>query len=103
MFQARTWNPYSPKEEKILSLEMQIQKLQKEKNKLKQGDKKSEGKEEFKKGKNQKKKDLAKWMKVPPANANKDKPKTVKGKEYFWCAKHARWAGHITSTCRARV
>ncbi len=29
-------------------------------------------------------------MKVLPANADKDKPKTVKGKDYFWCAKHAK-------------
>jgi len=41
-------------------------------------------------------------MKVPPVNADKDKPKTFKGKEYFWYAKHARWAGHITSACQGK-
>jgi len=39
---------------------------------------------------------------IPPANADKDKPKTIKGKEYFWCAKHDTWAGHITSTCQGK-
>ncbi len=41
-------------------------------------------------------------MKVPPADANKDKPKTVNGKQYFWCVKHAKWAGHITSACKGK-
>jgi len=41
-------------------------------------------------------------MKVPPADADKDKPKTIKGKEYFWCAKHTRWARHITSACQGK-
>jgi len=41
-------------------------------------------------------------MQVPPADADKDKPKTVKGKQYFWCAKHAKWAGHLTSACQGK-
>ncbi len=41
-------------------------------------------------------------MQVLPADANKDKPKTIKGKQYFWCAKHAKWAGHITSACQGK-
>jgi len=41
-------------------------------------------------------------MKIPPADADKDKPKTVKGKNYLWCAKHAKWAGHITSACQGK-
>jgi len=93
----------SPEEEKILALETQIQKLWKEKKKPKQeGGKKGKGKDGSEKDKNKKKKDLATWMKVPPTDANKDRPKTIKGKEYFWCAKHARWAGHITSTCQGK-
>jgi len=100
---AGTWNAPSAKEEKTLALQTQIQKLHKEKKKPKQqeGEKKGEGKEGSKK-KKKKKKDLAKWMKVPSTNANKDKPKTIKGKEYFWCVKHARWAGHITSACQGK-
>jgi len=103
MFQAKTWNAPSPKEEKILALETQIQKLQKEKKKKpkqQEGGKKGNDKEGSKKKK--KKKEGAKWMKVPSADINKDKPKTVKGKDYFWCAKHAKWAGHITSTCQGK-
>jgi len=30
-------------------------------------------------------------MKVPPADADKDKPKIVNGKKFFWCTKHGRW------------
>ncbi len=41
-------------------------------------------------------------MKVPPADADKDKPKTISGKQYYWCAKHAKWAGHTTSTCQGK-
>jgi len=102
MREAKTWNAPSPKEEKILALETQIQKLWKEKKKPKQqeGGKKGEGKDGSKKKK--KKKEGAKWMKVPPANADKDKPKTIKGKDYFWCAKHVKWARHITSTCQGK-
>jgi len=41
-------------------------------------------------------------MQVPPADADKDKPKTVKGKTYYWCAKHAKWAGHLMSACQGK-
>jgi len=100
--QAQTWNAPSLEEEKILTLETQIQKLCKEKKKPKQqeGTKKGEEKDRTKKGK--KKKDSPKWMLVPPADADKDKPKTVKGKQYYWCAKHAKWAGHTTSACKGK-
>jgi len=102
--QAQTWNTPSPEEEKILALETQIQRLHKEKKKPKQQDrtKKGENKEGTKKGKRKKKKDGPKWMQVPPADTDKDKPKTVNGKQYFWCAKHAKWAGHITSACKSK-
>ena len=99
--QANTWNAPSPEEEKILALESQIQKLQKEKKKPKQQEKKGEDKNGTKKGK-KKKKDGPKWMQVLPADAEKDKPKTVKGKTYYWCAKHAKWAGHLTSACKGK-
>ncbi len=99
--QAKTWNAPSPEEEKILALETQIQKLQKEKKKPKQQEKKGEDKNGTKKGK-KKKKDGLKWMQVPLADADKDKPKTIKGKTYYWCAKHTKWAGHLTSTCQGK-
>ncbi len=41
-------------------------------------------------------------MKIPSADANKDKPKTINGKDYYWCAKHAKWAGHLMSTCQGK-
>jgi len=37
-------------------------------------------------------------MKIPPADADKDRPKM--GKEYYWCAKHVRWGGHTKSKCK---
>ncbi len=100
--QASTWNTPSPEEEKILALETQIQKLQKERKKPKQQEgKKGADKDGTKKGR-KKKKDGPKWMQVPPADANKDKSKTVKGKQYFWCAMHAKRAGHLTSACQGK-
>jgi len=88
--QADTWNAPSPEEEKILALETQIQKLQKEKKKPKQQEgKKGADQDGTKKGK-KKKKDGLKWTQVLLADADRDKPKTVKGKQYFWCAKHAK-------------
>jgi len=102
MFKAKTWNAPSPKEEKIFTFGDTNPEAPKGKEKTKQdGGKKGDGKGESKKGKSKKQKQ-AKWMKVIPANANKDKPKTIKGKEYFWCAKHARWAGHIMSACQGK-
>ncbi len=102
--QAQIWNAPSLEEEKILALETQIQKLRKERKKPKQqeGTKKDKDKDGTKKGKKKKKRDGPKWMQVPPADADKDKPKTVKGKQYFWCAKHTKWAGHITSACQGK-
>ncbi len=101
--QANTWNAPSPEEEKILALETQIQKLWREKKKQKQQEgKKGEDKDGTKKGKKKKKKDGPKWMQVLPADADKDKPKIVKGKQYYWCAKHAKWARHITSACQGK-
>jgi len=101
--QANTWNAPSLEEEKILALESQIQKLWKEKKKPKQqeGAKKGKDKDGTKKGKRKKKKDGPKWTWVPLADANKDKPKTIKGKQYYWCA-HTKWAGHTTSACQGK-
>jgi len=45
MFQARTWNAPLPEEENILALEIHIQKLQKEKKKPKQSNRKGGDKE----------------------------------------------------------
>jgi len=89
--QANTWNAPSPEEEKILALESQIQKLQKEKKPKQQEGTKKGNKDGAKKGK-WKKKDGPKWITVPLADTNKDKPKIVNGKQYYWCAKHAKWA-----------
>jgi len=85
-------------------LETQIQKLCKEKKKSKQqeGTKKGKDKDGTKKGKRKKKKEGTKWMQVPSADANKDKPKTVKGEQYFWCTKHAKWARRIMSACQGK-
>jgi len=99
--QANTWNAPSPEEEKILALKSQIQKLWKEKKPKQQEGTKKGNKDSTKKGK-QKKKDGPKWVTIPPANADKDKPKTIKGKQYYWCAKHAKWAGHTTSACKGK-
>ena len=99
--QANTWNAPSPEEEKILALESQIQKLQKEKKPKQQEGTKKGNKDGAKKGK-WKKKDGPKWITVPLADTNKDKPKIVNGKQYYWCAKHAKWARHITSACKGK-
>jgi len=89
---------------KILALETQIQMLQKEKKKPKQDSQKDGGKEGFRKSKKQKKKEkeLSKWMKVPPFQCQQGQAQNHQGKEYLWCAKHARWGRHITSACKGK-
>jgi len=82
MFEAKTWNAPSLEEEKILTLETQIDKLQNKKKKPKQANKKG-GKRRIQEGKNKKKKDLSKWMKIPLAEADKDKPKTIRARSTF--------------------
>jgi len=63
--QAQTWNTPSPEEEKILTLETQIQKLQKETKKpTQQEGKKGKDKDRTKRGKKKKRKDGPKWMQV---------------------------------------
>ncbi len=74
----------------------------KKKPKQQEGTKKGEDKDGAKKGKKKKRKDSPKWMQVPPTATNKDKLKTVNSKQYYWCAKHAKWAGHIMSACKGK-
>jgi len=98
MVQAGTWNAPSPEDEKILALEAKIQQLQKEKKPKKP---KNDPKDmDAKKPGKGKKKCYAKLMKVPPADADKDKPKMVNGNKFFWCSKHGRWGGHTASECK---
>jgi len=101
MVQTGTWNAPSPEEEKILALESQIEKLKKQKEKPTQ-DKK--GGKEVKKGKKKGKTCPKKpaWMKKPPLEAQKNKPKMVNGKTYWWCSKHNSWGGHKEHKCEGR-
>jgi len=98
MHQAGTWNAPSLEDEKILALEAKIQQLQKEK-KPKKPKKDPKDKDGKKQGKG-KKKCYTKWMKVPPADTDKDKPKIVNGKKLFWCTRHGRWGGHTMPECK---
>ena len=101
MFENQTWNAPSPEEEKILALESQIQKLKKQKEKPTQDRK---GGKDDKKGKKKGKGKPEKpaWMKKPPPDAQKNKPKTVDGKTYYWCSKHKSWGAHKENKCEGR-
>jgi len=41
-------------------------------------------------------------LKKPPPEAQKNKPKIVDGKTYWWCSKHNSWGGHKESKCEGR-
>ena len=94
-----TWNAPTEADEKIIALEAEIKKLQKNKKK---------GKDD--KGKDGKKKDGEKksgpkekpaWTKVAPKEGEA-KAKTVDGKEFFWCQNHQAWVRHKPEDCRGK-
>jgi len=108
MVDEKTWAAPSKEEEKIIALEAKITKLTKSK-KGKDGTNSNKGK----KGKN-KNKDKANnsgkqsnsgpnrpaWKLKAPPNNQKDKPKTVQGKQYWWCPNHKMWCLHKASECQ---
>ena len=100
--QKGVWNAPSPEEEKILALEAKIQKLERQaktKKVNKDTFKKEKGKGNLKQ-KNKKQRQKPAWMLKPPADHEKDKSKTVDGKEYWWCPKHKSWTRHKPNECQ---
>ena len=100
--QKGVWNAPSPEEEKILALEAKIQKLERQA-KTKKVDKDTFKKEKGKgnlKQKNKKQCQKPAWILKPPADHEKDKSKTVDGKEYWWFPKHKSWTRHKPNECQ---
>ncbi|GAX10178.1 hypothetical protein FisN_3Lu402 [Fistulifera solaris] len=94
LVQLSLWNAPSPEEEKILTLEAKLQKLESKK--------KTENKPKHQvKGKPQRNRNTPKpdWMSVPPKD-DEPKQKTVEKSEYFWCDKHNSWGKHKMVDCR---
>ena len=95
-----TWNAPTEADEKIIALEAEIKKLQKNKKKGKE----DKGKDGGKKKDGDKKsgqKDKPAWTKVAPKEGEA-KAKTVDGKEFFWCQNHQAWVRHKPEDCRGK-
>ena len=107
--QKGVWSAPSPEVEKILALEAKIQRLvkqqgktkkkEKSKNKDKSNSNSNSDSNKNNKGnrENRKKPD---WMLKAPTDDEKGKPKTVNGKEYWYCPNHKCWCRHKPEDCR---
>jgi hypothetical protein len=89
-----TWEAVDPKEEKIMAMQAQLDSLKKKKKKKGKRDGEpatsDSGKPRYEK---------PAWKKLQP-KPNDAKKKTVDGKEYHWCTKHAEWTRHKSEDCR---
>jgi hypothetical protein len=58
-----------------------------------------------KEGASKKRPPMESWKKVPPTAAEiaHGHKKTVKGKEYCFCAKHGYWCAHLTADCKSDI
>ena len=96
----QTWNAPSPKDEKIVALQAEVTKLQKA---VKGGPSKCSTKDrDIKDGQPKKKRpDKPAWMIKAPEEGEPNK-KTVNGKEYWWCPKHASFGRHEPDECEGK-
>jgi hypothetical protein len=97
MVEDNSWGQKAEDKDTIIALQAQVQQLMS--NKDKKGNKKDSNKDKKKKNKKDKSNDKAAWKKVPPKDGEK-KSKTVDGKEWHWCPKHAAWVMHKPSECK---
>jgi hypothetical protein len=111
MVEEKKWAVPTKDQEKIIALEAKIKTLTKKGGKGDQKGKSEKGKK-GKKGKGKKsdknKSDDSNASKAPhpdwktkaPKDRDKNKPKNMNGKEYWWCTNHKLWCLHKTSECR---
>lgn len=91
------WNAPSAEEEKIIALEAQIKSLERKAKNFKKPKDNSNEEKGKKSSKDDKK--TTKWFLVPPTAKEKGKPKTVNGREYWWCPNHKKWVRHKPEEC----
>ena len=90
--QRDVWNAPSMDEEKILALEVEINKLKK----------KPHNPTSKKEGGSYSDKTRDTWRFVKPTDAEKGKPKTMNKKDWWWCPKHQAWCRHKAEDCKGR-
>jgi hypothetical protein len=108
LVQEDSWKQPTDQDRQIVALTAQLEKLQKTKN-IKRDGKKDDG--DNKKGKNKgnkrnnKKDKNNKWR---PPDQDEKQPRTINGKEYWYCPnhgkdnKHSRWVNHKPEVCRSK-
>ena len=104
------WKKPSEQTAELLAMEARLEKIQQENKKLKANQRgrprgganstnnNNQGEE---KGKTSKNRDRPEWMFKAPPDADKDKPKKVNGKTYYWCGAAKVWGTHPAAECRA--
>ena len=101
LVQEDTWKQPTDQDKQIVALTAQLEKLQKAKNNNKK-EKKGKGKDNKK---NNKKNKDNKWR---PPEKDEKLPRTINGKEYWYCPNHGkdnkqpRWVNHTPETCRSK-
>lgn len=98
------WNAPSQEETKILALEAKIKTLEGRQRKRKADS--NDSTTDKKRSKDTPTKlgtPRPAWMTVPPTKTEMGKPKTVKGKEYWWCVPRKVWARHHPKDCKLQT
>ena len=99
------WEAPTPEEEMIQVLETKVQKLEKAAKKGGKSNTSKDGSGSKNKGgngksnKKQKKDDTWRFKDPPKAGKEKD-PRTVDGKQYWWCPNHKAWCRHKPQECK---
>lgn len=102
LLQKGSWNAPDANEEKILALQVEINKLKKSGNKKKQKTKKASTKTSTKAAK-------PSWMQQRPSNADLHKPKEWNGRKWYFCHKDTGgkcdgvWRQHAPATCKGKA
>ena len=101
LLQKGTWNAPDVNEEKILALQIEINKLKKSGNTKKQKTKKS--------GKKSEPKDKPSWFSQRPKDSDLHKPKEWNGRKWYYCHKDTGgqcdgvWRQHTPSACKGKA
>ena len=94
------WQAPSPEQEKIVTLEAKLKKMQDQKKS--KPSKKEESKSKKKSKKDSNKKEKPAWMTKPPTDREKKNgnSKKVDGKQYWYCETHKAWVRHKPEECK---
>ena len=103
----KKWAAPSKEEEKIIALEAQLSKYKTNKNNNNRATNNNRNGNSRKSNhttgsNNNRNSNKPRWMTTPPADSDKNKPKTVNDIEYWWCPHHKSWGQHKLSECRLK-